>query len=223
MKIILGGGGNETSAFESHKLFCEQLHGTKKTLYIPIALLSEKYTAESCLKWFTKAVEPFSISSIDILISSDKISQEQLNSYDGVYIGGGNTFKLLKEFKDSGFYKLLSEYIKGDGVVYGGSAGAIIFGKDISTAKFADSNEVGLKDIEGFNLFNDYSIWCHYSTNDLNNVNELLQQNHKIIALEEDSAIFLNGDSLLEVGKGVHLFKANTKQQAIPNQLTNLP
>jgi len=49
-----------------------------------------------------------------------------LQKYDTVYIGGGDTFKLLKLIRESGFDEKLLRYYKSGGAIYGGSAGAII-------------------------------------------------------------------------------------------------
>jgi hypothetical protein len=47
--------------------------------------------------------------------------------------------------------------------VYGGSAGTIVLGSDISTAAHMDVNEIGIADTRGFDLVHGHSIWCHYS------------------------------------------------------------
>ena len=51
-----------------------------------------------------------------------------------------NSIKSPTKFK-------IKRYIDNDGIVFGGSAGAIIFGKDIDTCKYEDDNSIiGLKD-----------------------------------------------------------------------------
>lgn len=82
---------------------------------------------------------------------------------------GGNTFKLLKEIKESKFDILLEKYLKNVGFVYGGSAGAIIFGKSIETSSHADKNIVGLTELSGLNMLNGFDVWCHYNPKEDNN------------------------------------------------------
>lgn len=222
MKVILCGGGDEITSLESHKLFYNELLRSKKILYIPVAILSKKHTPESCYSWFAKAFIKYTPIKIDMVTTLANVNQSNLNTYDGIYIGGGNTFKLLKEFYDTGFIQLLSNYLKGNGVVYGGSAGAIIFGKNIKTARYSDANDVGLKNTEGFNILCNYSIWCHYSKNDKPNIAELLSEGEKIIAIEENSAIYLKETEIIKIGQGIHLFTSPIEKEFKIDKITDL-
>ena len=86
--------------------------------------------------------------------------REGLKKFDGIYIGGGNTWSLMHELQDSGFSSLLIQYIEYGGFVYGGSAGAIILGKRIDTHD--DENKVALKGVSGFDFLHNYSVACHF-------------------------------------------------------------
>jgi len=206
MKIILGGGGDEKASYESHRTFYNNLQREKKVLYIPIAILSEKYTPKGCLEWFLNAFKDFPLTNVEMITDLNDPLTKNLEIYDGIYIGGGNTYKLLKEFRDTGFDTLLSEYLRGGGTVYGGSAGAIVLGKSIETARYADTNNVKITNTTGLNLLKDYSVWCHYSELDNPNIQELLKEGFKIIAIDEKSAIFFNGEEFLPINTGVHIF-----------------
>ncbi|EKD85847.1 MAG: hypothetical protein ACD_37C00596G0012 [uncultured bacterium] len=202
MELILGGGGDENTSLESHKLFFDLLDGSKRVLYIPIAILSEKYTPEGCLSWFSNAFKNIGHLDITMLTKFEDIGTS-LNEYSGIYIGGGNTFKLLWEIKNSKFVKNVSEY---EGVIYGGSAGAIIFGKDISTADHADKNDVNLKDIFSLDYLSGYNIWCHYNDSDSNHIQKLLEKGQKIISIGEDSAVYSNdGKKVKSIGANVRI------------------
>ena len=89
-------------------------------------------------------------------------SLEELSNYSGIYIGGGNTYKLLKIFKETGFDKLLKNYQE---IIFGGSAGVIVLGKSIDTCSFGevrDENTVNLEDTKGLDLLNGFSAKAHY-------------------------------------------------------------
>ncbi len=56
-------------------------------------------------------------------------------------------------------------------ILNGGSAGAIIFGRDLDSCNTDDKNEVGLKDNIGFNMLKGYSLLCHYTNRDIERTN----------------------------------------------------
>jgi len=64
---------------------------------------------------------------------------EKLRQYDLVYLCGGNTHYLLERINDTGFHKSLMEYIDGNGLVIGVSAGSLIFSNNLE-------NNLGLID-----------------------------------------------------------------------------
>ncbi|HXK52840.1 Type 1 glutamine amidotransferase-like domain-containing protein [Candidatus Nomurabacteria bacterium] len=202
MKLILGGGGDENTSIQSHKRFFDLLKNSRKVLYIPIAILSDKYTPEGCLSWFSGAFKNMGDLDIEMVTRFEDIDSD-LGKYAGIYIGGGNTYKLLHEMKKSGIDERLDTY---KGVVYGGSAGAIIFGKDISTAEHADINNVGLKDISGLNYLKGYNLWCHYKEEDIPLIDRLVEKGQKIISIEEDSAIYINNTHIIQsIGNNVRI------------------
>ena len=85
-----------------------------------------------------------------------------------------------------------------DGIVYGGSAGAIIFGKDLDSCNTDDKNEVGLEDNSGFEMLNGYSLLCHYTSRDAERT-ELskkylleLSKTKPVYAIPEEDTIYVN-------------------------------
>ena len=107
-------------------------------------------------------------------------------------------FKLLKEIKESQFDRKLLEYLNHGGFVYGGSAGAIIFGKTIKSAEYADNNNVGLADLSGFNLVGGRDVFCHYSIKD----NEFVTNySNDLYILYEESGLYINNSKIESIGK----------------------
>ena len=133
---------------------------------------------------------------------------KNLSDYCAIFIGGGNTYKLLSDLKVSGAFEKIKEFIDNDGVIIGGSAGAIIFGYDIDSINYMDPNDVCLTDTKGFDVLAGASITAHY-TNKNEEQTKLatdylleysINNKDKVIALPEENAIYVNGDSISVIG-----------------------
>ena len=98
MKLILSGGGAGEQVKESYKLFADTVKGGK-VMYIPLAWNNGPY--ESCIDWFAGEMKPFGITDIDLITDAAQITKERLSKVKGVFIGGGNTYKLLKMLKET--------------------------------------------------------------------------------------------------------------------------
>src|SRR4030042_2106872 len=137
-RLYLGGGGAEKVAFEVEDNFFKDVNSV---LYIPLAWPNDNL--EGCLKWFSGMASLH--KKLKIEMWADTKNPLNLDKFDSVYIGGGNTFKLLKRLRESKAEKKLIDFYKKGGKIFGGSAGAIIWGKSIITAlicKDKDKNEV---------------------------------------------------------------------------------
>lgn len=207
-KIFLSGGGNEKKTYVLDEIF---LRGINKILYIPIAWPNDDF--ENCLKWFTKAMSQHKKVQIEMLTNLNR--KINLEGYGAVYIGGGNTFKLLKKIKESGFDKKLINYYEEGGSIYGGSAGAIIFGKNINTALICgdkDVNLVGLKDVNGLNQVKNYDIQCHFDKNQIREHQKFIEKSkNPVVAIPEESALLVKDNHFKVIGeKPVTVIKKNS-------------
>jgi len=199
-RLFLSGGGNEKQTHALDEIFLKNI---ERILYIPIAWPNEDFN--SCLKWFINLMDKHKKKEIKIDILTDLSKKINLNNYDAVYIGGGNTFKLLKKIKDNGFGKKLIEYYNNDGTIYGGSAGAIIFGRDIDTAlicKDKDVNKVKLRDTTGLNLVKDTYIQCHFEDNQIDEHKDFMinKKAKAIICIPEESALMIQDRKYKVIG-----------------------
>ena len=95
---------------------------------------------------------------------------------------------------------------KNNGIVYGGSAGAIIYGKDLDSCMTDDENEVQLTDISGFDMLNGYSLLCHFTNRDetrTKNSKEYLLELSKqkpIYAIPEEDTIYVDETGIEFIG-----------------------
>ena len=166
MKLFLSGGGNGKQTAELDELFSKELDKSKPLLYIPIAINTEKHPYPECLKWLKSTFDKFGVKNY-IMRDEKKIyyyKKEKIGNFAGIYIGGGNAPYLLKILKDSGLWDFIKQSVLNDIPIYGGSAGAIIFGKTIIPSLNDDENFVCLKDFSGMNLAKGYEVWCHYDS-----------------------------------------------------------
>lgn len=227
MRIILNGGGDGEGVKASYQLFAKEVNGGK-VLYIPLAW--NNGGIEKCKDWFKSEMSPFGVTNIEDVLNANEITKEKLSECSGVFIGGGNTYKLLKALKETPAYENLKEYIQNNGLIMGGSAGALIFGECIDTClrdeltikSCNDENTVGLKDTKGFNLIKGYSILPHYKklpeqyADTKKRVDKLLNQGYKLICLPEETSLWINGDKFEIIGdKPAEIF--NGRENVINN------
>lgn len=206
MKLFLCGGGSGKQIMYAVNKFSSLLNKTKPILYIPLAFENNDY--DSCSKWFKEEIKLMGLTSFEMVRSSKELSQKDFNKYCALFIGGGNTYKLLKELKENNNFKKIDEYLKNDGIIFGGSAGAIIFGKDINSCLLDDKNIVDLEDCSGFNYLNNYSILCHLNNNNFKKNKKYLMNysnKYKTIYLPEEDVIIVSDKKIEFVGQNKYV------------------
>lgn len=213
--LYLAGGGDEHDSVCIDKKFAQHFGG-KRFVYLPIAMDGVSPTYEDCRVWINSIFNPLGIREIVMWDDLNPNFATELQTYDAVYIGGGNTYKLLDKLRKTGFDNALKQFAIDGGTIYGGSAGAIVLGKDISTCAAMDSNETGLHDTNGLGLIGDYAIWCHY-------VEEhdrlIASYEYPIIAIPERSGLTFDGSVVCVVGfDGVTIFDSGHKKILLPNE-----
>ena len=234
MRLILNGGGSDNQVKESYELFAREVNGGK-VLYIPLAW--PYGNMEECINWFRRQVLQFGIINIEQILDPNDLTKEKLKETSGVFIGGGNTYQLLKCLKETHAFENLKEYIENGGLIMGGSAGALIFGECIDTClkdelvikSCNDENKVGLKDTKGFNCIKGYSVLPHYKKlpeqylDIQKRVNRLIENGFKLICLPEETSLYITDDKFTIIGqKPVEIITKNKKQIIEPNNICDL-
>ena len=194
---------------------------SKRILYIPLAMpemvyKGVDYTYDMMFEAMRKGLSSYGVDRLEMWKDVSGKKYSDLQGYDGILIGGGNTFGLWDDFKKAGFDELLRKYISEDGIVYGCSAGAIILGKDIGTAHFGgdpDVNRAGLKDLSALNAVEDYAISCHYRESDDANLTEYSSKNRiGVIALPEEAGLLVTDEEMRIVGDSdAYMFVSSKK------------
>ncbi|WP_430789626.1 Type 1 glutamine amidotransferase-like domain-containing protein [Virgibacillus flavescens] len=200
-KLFISGGGDGEQTKVVDTIFTGEIDKDKPLLYIPIAREPNETEYGSCFDWIHSVFNPLGINEITMWTDLNNKTVADVRQFSAIYIGGGNTTSLYKELIDTGFDKVLVNYFNSGGVIYGGSAGAIIMGSNIMTCAYSDPNHVGLTYFEGLNLVKDYSIWCHYEEKEDSLIQDFIEKYNKpVISLPEGTAIFVNRDGLQVIG-----------------------
>lgn len=193
--LILSGGGDPEQVRPIDEFFADRIDKTKRVLYVPVAMEREVSTYEQCLDWFTSVYTPFGIQSIEMLTDLQNAAIPADTA--AVFIGGGNTYKLLKELRENKFDRQLISYLDNGGIVYGGSAGAMIFGETIETEIHTGSKNYGLTDLSAFNLLNGHDLWCHYTPADDHLITEYRRP---LYILTEESGLIVQKGEITSIG-----------------------
>jgi Peptidase E len=212
MKIALGGGGGAVDSRLLDEVFATWIGSQGKLLYWPVALRGIR-PFQSCLEWITATFAPLKVNQITMWTDLSEHQVTELDQFDAVYIGGGNTFALLAELRKSGFERYLRECSCQGKAVYGGSAGAAVVGRDIRTVNYLDCNKVGLVETQGLDLAEGHAIWVHYQPQDDELIDAYVRQYEQpVIALSERSGIVIEQDGLRRVGfEAAYRFDGQTK------------
>lgn len=169
-----------------------------KVLFIP----NEKVTKEliNSDKYYKRLYKD-GFTENNIYIFDEENANQFINlDIDVIYVGGGNTFAILKKIKDCGFDKYIINYIN-NGVIYiGGSCGAHIVTKNIEHLLDLDNNYCNLDDYNGLGLL-DGIIIPHFNEVDYEQekrtelYNKLITENkYKIYTLTNSESIIVNND-----------------------------
>ncbi|MBR4342286.1 MAG: Type 1 glutamine amidotransferase-like domain-containing protein [Lachnospiraceae bacterium] len=203
MKVFICGGGAGKQTIRAMKRLNEVIEHNLPCLYIPLAMEAENY--DGCYRWITNELNCLDIPGIDMVRSAEELSGKCLDKYSFIFIGGGNTFKLLYDIKRVNMFGPIREYLLNGGVAFGGSAGAIIFGQDLESCALDDDNKVELLETDGYDVLEGISFLCHFTNrdeeHDRRSEQYLLEisKHRKVYALPEEDTLFLNEDHLEEI------------------------
>lgn len=219
MKVFICGGGSGEQTVRAVQRLNEVIRHDLPCLYIPLAMEDDHY--DSCYEWITGELSSVDIPGIEMIRSAEELTRKHLADYSFLFIGGGNTFRLLSEIKRVHMFVPIREYLQNGGVAFGGSAGAIIFGEDLESCALDDDNEVKLTDTKGFDILTGISFLCHFTNrspeHDQRSEDYLLKiSNHrKIYALPEEDTLFWNETHLEEIAERPYYIFENGRKTEV--------
>lgn len=144
------------------------------------------------------------VESVDIEGKTENELRILLKNKDIIYVQGGNSFYLLKHARESGFDKVVKEFIE-NGIIYiGVSAGSYIACPTIEMAawKHQDKNTVGLTDLTALNLV-PFLLSVHYKPKYKDVLKEAITKTkYPVRILTDDQALLIRNGEVKLVGKG---------------------
>ena len=188
-------------------------------LFIPYALADHGSYAAIV----TKALEPMGVEVQSIHKFDDPA--KAANQAEAIFIGGGNSFRLLKTIYDKGLLDPIREAVQSRGVPYMGSSA----GTNMACPTIRTSNDMPIVEPPSFNAFGfiPFQINPHFIDADPNSTHkgetreqrlaEYLEENVVPVAgLREGSWLRINNDKcLLEGETGMKLFRQGKESEEI--------
>ena len=136
-----------------HDAFVQESRSLERSAKIIIITTASKQgSANPYIQLAYKELEALGFTNISFFdLLTDTI--ESLKAAEIIYVGGGNTFRLLKALKDSGADQILRDFCEhNNGIYVGVSAGSLIVGQSIASAVGHDENNVDLTDLTGLRI-----------------------------------------------------------------------
>lgn len=229
MRLLLNGGGSEEQLIPMLTKLDEIIDHDKPMLYVPLAMDEVEHPYNGCYEWINKQLMNISVQNLDMVRTFEDFASKDLDKYSAIFIGGGNTYKLLNGLKQSGVFDMIKKYINNNGIVVGCSAGTVLFGKDISIIASMDSNNVKLTDTKGFDVLSGISIFPHYinlkkkltdKENELrinkftNSIINFSLKKGDVYAIPEEDTIYIDGTDVKIIGtKNYFYFKDGVRKE----------
>lgn len=198
----------------------------KDVLYVPYALSDHDKLAAMAQERFEKM--GYALTSIHT--ASDPV--QAVNETEAIFIGGGNTFRLLKTLYDRELLGPIRERVAGGMPYMGASAGSNVAGPTIRT-----TNDMPIVEPPSFDALGlvSFQINPHYIDADPNSTHmgetreDRLMQFHEenetpVIALREGAMLRIeNGNTTLRGSSGARIFRrGQTPEEVAPGAQLDL-
>lgn len=190
MKLILTSTGLANKKIKHHFLqIINKPVSQIKIIFVPTASRSKeelKYVDKSKRELLDLGILENNIKTLNL----DKpVSFQEVEDFDVIYVCGGNTFYLLKKVRETGFDKIIKEFLKKDKLYFGVSAGSILVCPNIDIAIPFDDNDVNLTDLKGLDLIK-IIVFPHYKDEEKRIINDFRKKlNYEIIPLKDSQAL----------------------------------
>ena len=212
MELLLLSGGLLNWYTADLKIFLKK-HNIKKTLFIPYAGFDLDHYTERMRNFFTQEC---GVELVTIHALPDKV--QALKDAEVVFVGGGNTFRLLLRLYELGLIDILKQRVK-EGMPYIGASACInITGQTIGTTN--DMPIVFPPTLTALKLLH-CNLNPHYLDPDSNSshkgetreqrIEEFHEENSlPVIGVREKASLYISNNQIKVLGeRGVRVFERN--------------
>ena len=189
--IVLTSCGIRKEGFKNrfYEIVSKEELNNKKVLYITTASDGEDDDDKSWMDEEYKTILDLGINESNII--EYKIGNDiNINDFDIIYMMGGNTFYLLNIIRNTGFDKIIKDFINNGKIYIGSSAGSEILGNSVDIALGYDENKVNMKDFTGLKIVD--ALIVPHSNRKEEFLKDLKNKTHEnVIALYDGDGIIL--------------------------------
>ena len=236
MKILLGSGGIRTP--ERRKMYINLMNDNfkncKKILFIP-------YASNNYDEYTDKVREMFEESSYEVVgIHEIDNPLEAITTMEGIYVGGGNTFSLVKKLHEYKLIEPIKKRVLDDNIPYAG----VSAGSNVACPTMQTTNDMPIDLVPSFDTFgivpfqinphyHPGGIWWkeeemegfnqHFGETRLRRIDEFHQHNETaVIGLYEGSFLRCNEEGIELLGNKAVIVRKNKENKTIlENQKLN--
>ena len=156
MKLLLGSGGVRTPERKSMylQLMNENFKDCQRILFIP-------YASRDYDEYTNKVREMFRESEYEIIgIHELDNPIKEIEEMEGIYVGGGNTFTLVRKLHDEGLIEPIRKRVKEDNIPYAG----VSAGSNVACPTMQTTNDMPIELVPSFETFgiDGFQINPHY-------------------------------------------------------------
>lgn len=217
VKFVLSWWGDYTDSVKIDALYKWMLGG-KRILYIPRAMRPGAYP--SCLEWIQNTFPANDWYDVHLLSEQEFVdnNEDYLASYDGIYIWGGNTYRLLSLLRKTWFWKIIKDFIDNNKPIYWWSAWAIIMGKEIHTSPDMNATKLSFEETLWYDICNGCSLVCHHHERKNDEIKDYtLNYQIPVICLPEWTAVMSNENiCTIEWEKMAYMIDTNGNIKNLP-------
>ena len=188
----------------------------RRVAFVPFALQNhDAYTAKVRERLAKMEVEVVQVRG-----------RAEIESAEAIFIGGGNTFRLLKRLYDDGLMEPIRDRVRHGGVPYIGSSA----GTNVATPSIKTTNDMPIVYPPSFDAlaFVPFQINPHYQDPDPNSthkgetreerIREFLEENDTpVVGLREGAMLRVEDDAITLVGnKPARIFRRGAEAEELP-------